>query len=250
MLMLPEPETATPEARGPNIIEFLCRPEDEGVIAAPVPARSMLPDWFRRLPAVDPAHLSATNNALTAKRCMPFFDALATGWILPIAATVRLQVSDEGRMVQAGWEFDRVMVSNHASPQVAGHPMQPRPPVKFHNHWTIRTAAGWSCLFLPPLNRPHPAFECVAGIVDTDSYASPVHLPFFATGADGVHVIERGTPLVQVIPFRRADAALCGVVRAETAEEAAARERIFRQTLAAEGWYRREMRDQRRGGGE
>jgi hypothetical protein len=34
-------------------IRFLCAPEDEGVIAPPVPAKSYLPDWFRRLPAVD-----------------------------------------------------------------------------------------------------------------------------------------------------------------------------------------------------
>ncbi|WP_372618911.1 DUF6065 family protein [Falsiroseomonas sp.] len=242
MLIRPNETTAVEASEGPPVIEFLCRAEDEGVIAPPVLAKAMLPDWFRRLPAVDPAHLSATNNGLTAKRCMPFFDALATGWILPLAATVRLQISEGGQSVQAGWEFDRVMVSNHSPPQVAGHPAQPRPPVKFHNHWTTRTAPGWSCLFLPPLNRPNPVFECVAGIVDTDSYASPVHLPFFATGADGVHVIERGTPLVQVIPFRREDAALPGVVRAETGAEAATRERILRQTLASDGWYRREAR--------
>ena len=224
------------------IIVFTCRPGDEGVIAPPVPAKSLLPDWFRKLPAIDRAHLSAANNGLTAKRCMPFFDALATGWILPLAATVRLEIDDEGRTVKAGWEFDRAMVSNHSSPQGAGNPMAPRPPCKFHNHWTIRTAKGWSCLFLPPLNRPNPVFQCVAGIVDTDSYASPVHLPFFATGADGVHVIERGTPLVQIIPFRRADAAIAGEVRAETHEEATIRERIFRRTIAADGWYRREAR--------
>lgn len=224
------------------VITFTCRPEDLGVIAAPVPAKTMLPDWFRHLPAISTAHLSATNNALTAKRCMPFLDALATGWILPLAATVRLQISDNGRTVDAGWEFDRAMVSNHSAPQVAGHPLLPRPPCKFHNHFTIRTRPGWSCLFLPPLNRPNASFACVAGIVDTDTYASPIHLPFFALGDDGVHVIERGTPLVQVIPFRRADAAISGEVRAETPEEAAQREKIYRQTIAAEGWYRREAR--------
>jgi hypothetical protein len=236
------PRAAPTEDGAAPVITFRCRPEDFGVIAPPEPAKALLPDWFRRLPAVDPAQLSVDDNGLTAKRCMPFFDALATGWILPLAATVRLQITDGGQTVHAGWEFDRTMVSNHAPPQVAGHPMQPRPPCKFHNHWTIETAPGWSCLFLPPLNRPHPVFECVAGIVDTDSYASPVHLPFFATGPDGLHVLERGTPLVQVIPFRRADAALPGVVRAETAEEAATREHIRRCTLAADGWYRREAR--------
>ena len=35
------------------------------------------------------------------------------------------------------------MVRNHVRYQVAGNPHQPRPPVKFHNYWTIRTAPGW-----------------------------------------------------------------------------------------------------------
>jgi hypothetical protein len=68
--------------RRPNRIEFLCRPEDKGVIAEPQPAKTYLPDWFRKIPAVDKAHLTPTNTGLTVKRCMPFFDALATGWIL------------------------------------------------------------------------------------------------------------------------------------------------------------------------
>ena len=81
-----------------------------------------------------------------------------------------------------------------------------------------------------------------AGVVDTDTYTALIHLPFFATGPDGVHVIERGTPLVQVIPFRRADAALEGVIRAETHDEKAARQHIHRSTTAAEGWYRTDAR--------
>jgi hypothetical protein len=223
-------------------IEFACAPEDRGVIAEPTPARSALPDWFRRLPAIDRDAQSATNNGLTIKRCMPFLDALSTGWLIPLAATVRIEVADRGRTVNCGWEFDRVMVSNHGAWQVAGNPKDGRPPVKFHNYWTIRTPPGWSCLFLPPLNRPHAAFECLGGVVDTDSYPALIHFPFFATDVEGVHVIERGTPLVQVIPFRRADAALAGVVRAQTEAEIEATRRALRQTEASDGWYRKEAR--------
>lgn len=216
-----------------------------GVIAEPVPAKAALPDWFRKIPAIDKAHLAPTNNGLTVKRCMPFLDALSTGWIIPLAATVRLEVKDGGRTVDAGWEFDRTMVSNHGPHQVAGNPNEPRPPCKFHNYWTIRTPEGWSCLFLPQLNRPHPAFEILAGIVDTDSYRSLIHFPFFASADDGLYVIEKGTPIAQAIPFRRAGAALEGVVRVETQEEGETRERIFRNTIAGEGWYRKEAREKR-----
>jgi hypothetical protein len=226
----------------PAQIEFLCEPRDKGVIAEPVLAKSQLPEWFRRIPAIDRDQLTPTNNGLTVKRCMPFFDALSTGWIIPLAATVRLEVRDGGCTVDAGWEFDRTMVSNHGPHQVRGNPSEPRPPCKFHNYWTIRTPPGWSCLFVAPLNRDHSVFEILAGIVDTDRYTSLVHFPFFMTAPDGLHVVHKGTPVAQVIPFRREDAGIEAVIRAEAPEEGELRQRIFRNTIADDGWYRKEAR--------
>jgi len=225
--------------RQSSAITFLCRPEDEGVIAPPVPAKSHLPDWFRKLPAVSRDQASATNNGLTVKRCMPFLDAMTTGWLVTLAATVRLEITQGGTVVNAGWEFDKTMVSNHGAHQVAGNPKEPSPPCKFHNYWSIRTAPGWSCLFVPPLNRPRQPFECVAGVVDTDSYFAEIHFPFFATAPDGVYTIEKGTPLIQAIPIRRDEALVEAEIRAETEADAAAREKVYRNTLASEGWYRK-----------
>jgi Family of unknown function (DUF6065) len=228
-----------------SVIEFTCEPDDLDVIAAPVRARAAIPDWFRRLPGVDAERLSATNNALTVKRCMPFLDALTIGWIVPLAATVRLEISDDGRSVKAGWEFDRTMVSNHGAHQVTGNPHEPRPPMKFHNYWTIRTAPGWSSLIVPAMNRPSAIVDVLSGVVETDAYTAPINFPFVATGVDGVHTLPQGTPLVQVIPFRRDEERDDGVVRAETTAEAESRRRIQRSTQAGEGWYRRSIRSSR-----
>jgi hypothetical protein len=220
-------------------IEFLCTPEDDGVIAPPVASKAHLPDWFRKLPPVDKDHYGTADTGLTVKRCMPFLDAMMTGYILPLAATVRLEIRDNGQTVTAGWDFDKTMVSNHAQHQVAGHPGASSPPCKFHNYWTIRTPKGWSCLFVPLLNRANPVFEPVAGIVDTDTYTAPIHFPFFARAADGIYELEKGTPIVQVIPFRRDTTALEMSVRAEQPADAAERKRVFRSTLASPGWYRK-----------
>ncbi|MGE0241066.1 MAG: hypothetical protein AB7F09_20970 [Parvibaculaceae bacterium] len=253
----PAPDERADGGTGESTIDFLCDPQDLGVIAEPVPAKLAMPDWFKRLPAIDAAAVSATNNGLTVKRCMPFLDAMTLGFILPLAATTRLEIKEGGKTVEAGWEFDKIMVSNHGSHQVAGHPLADRPPMKFHNYWTIKTPPGWSALFVAPLNRAPLPVTIVAGVVDTDSYHSLINFPFFATGSDGVHVLEKGTPLVQVIPFRRADAALepslgravagaldCSV-RSETCEESRARETIRRNTIAGEGWYRKFARAKR-----
>jgi hypothetical protein len=230
----------------PTII-FRCAPEDEGVIAPPVPARGYLPRWFKKLPAIDETQLSNSDTGLTIKRCMPFLDAMGEGWILPLAATVRLEIAEGGTRVDAGWDFDRTMVSNHGMHQVRGNPWEDRPPCKFHNYWTIETPPGWSCLFVDPLNRPNGIFEVLAGVVDTDTYRAPIHFPFFATGKDGLYTIEKGSPLVQVIPFRRDSAALPAEIRAERPEEAADRAKILRNTRAGDGWYRTEARAPRKG---
>lgn len=227
------------------IITFTCAPGDLDVIAAPVPARAWLPDWFRKLPPVDDSVIGLNNNGLTVKRCLPFLDAMTTGWLIPLPATVRLQVSQGGTRVDAGWDFDRPLVSYHGAHQVKGNPNGARPACKFHNFWTITTPPGWSCLFTSPLNRPNGLVEVVAGIVDTDTYRAPVHFPFFVTGEDGLHVIEKGAPIVQVIPFRRDSAAIAAEIRAETPAEAAKRDKVHRSTRASAGWYRVSARAKR-----
>ncbi|MFN3844684.1 MAG: hypothetical protein ACK4RZ_02545 [Paracoccaceae bacterium] len=222
----------------PATVRFSCDPGDDGVIAPPVAAKSYLPDWFRKLPPVDPDVESPTNTGLTIKRCLPFLDAMTTGWIIPLPATVRLEISEGGTKVDSGWDFDRPLVASHGMHQVKGNPMGARPPCKFINFWTITTPPGWSCLFVNPLNRPNGVFEVVAGVVDTDTYRSPIHFPFFATGEDGLYTIEKGSPLVQIIPFKRDATQLAPDIGPERPDEAAVRKKILRNTQAGAGWYR------------
>ncbi len=75
-------------------ITFTCRPEDEGVITPPVRAKTVLPEWFRKLPAVTEDKVSPTDSGLTVKRCMPFLDAMMAGWVIGLPATVRMEIAD------------------------------------------------------------------------------------------------------------------------------------------------------------
>ena len=62
-----------------------------------------------------------------------------------------------------------------------------------------------------------------------------MNLPFVALAGDGVHTLAKGTPLAQIIPFRRDGAAVQAVMRAETEHEEAERDRILRNTIAGAG---------------
>lgn len=187
------------------VIEFLCHPEDKGVIPEPYPARKLMPDWFKSLqPKIDGKNLLENS---TIKRCAPFLDAMTAGWIIPLAADVQFMTNDDGSGVNYKWSFYRTMVENHAPQQIAGHPHLPRPPMKFMNYWGIRVPSGYSVMFMPPMNRIDPRFQCISGIVDCDLYEEFINFPFFFTQDNFTGILKQGTPLVQVIPFRR-DAAI------------------------------------------
>ena len=183
-------------------IRFLCATEDEGVIAPPVPARDYLPDWFRKLPAVDETMASKSDTGLTIKRCMPFLDAMTTG----DPALGRYGPSRHPRrrgMGRGGLGFRQ----NHGQqPRLAPGARQPlgqAPAAQVPQLLDDRDAAGME---LPDDRPAEPAERRLRGAFGgsgTDTYRSLIHFPFFATGPDGLHVIEKGSPLVQVIPFRR-----------------------------------------------
>jgi len=84
-------------------------------------------------------------------------------------------------------------------------PGMPAPPVKFINHWVVKTAPGWSTLFIPLVNNSltNSHFTCLGGLVDTDKYSKEVNFPavWHTSNFDG-H-LPAGTPLVVAIPIKR-----------------------------------------------
>ena len=77
---------------------------------------------------------------------------------------------------------------------------------KILNPWIITTPPGYSTLFVPPLNNSDDRFSIIAGIVDTDTFKNEINFPIVING-DKYEIldtiIERGTPYVQCIPFKR-----------------------------------------------
>lgn len=186
--------------RAPTV-EFLCFKEDAGVIPEPQPARKFLPDWFKNLPPYVEGGGRVYNS--TIKRCAPFLDAMSIGWVIPLAADVEFVTNDDASGVTYRWTHYREMVQNHGQAQVAGHPDNPKPPMKFLNWWIMRVPKDYSLLFVPPLNRPDPRFECISGLVDADNYLEFINFPFFFKQPNYTGLVKQGTPLVQVIPIHR-----------------------------------------------
>jgi hypothetical protein len=176
----------------------------EGVYPPPVPAIGMAPQFYR---AIKPL-ASEDPPTGTVKRCVPFLDALSAGFIIPLWADLYVRTSGGAvRMAFPAGLAQPESLGIHGHEQIPGHPLADRPysrdVLKFNSPWVIETEPGVSCLFTSPFNHFEQRFKIIDGIVDTDTYYNNVNLPFLWTGGDADYIIPKGTPLVQVIPFRR-----------------------------------------------
>ena len=76
--------------------------------------------------------------------------------------------------------------------------------MKFENPWAIKTKKGWSCYIKAPAGHFGQQIEILEGVVDSDAYQLPISFPFVWKGdKQGDYFIPKGTPLIQVIPFKR-----------------------------------------------
>ena len=183
-------------------LKFYCDDRKTGVIPEPYQSRKVMPDWYKKLPNY--ANREDTGMEIpTLKRCPPFLDALSTGWIIPLAADITVKVVDNGAGVTWETDFFDSIFEHHNLVQISTHPNFPTIPIKVINHWIVETPPGWSCLFVPPLNRPDDIFDLFSGIVETDKYFEYINFPGFLKMREGSFTIKRGHPLMQVIPFKR-----------------------------------------------
>lgn len=177
---------------------------------APVQASKLIPDWYKKIPTYinenikEPLHPEGGVN-LTVKPCIPFLDALTTGYMIVTSADILVSHSQPHRL---NWEVSWTVVSIHGNNQVNPMPIQheyEKDPFKFECVYGIQTPPGYSLLFTHPLNRYDLPFITFSGIVDTDTYGyAPVNLPFILR-KDFEGIIKKGTPIAQVIPIKRED---------------------------------------------
>lgn len=187
-------------------IKFSCEDRHFGAFPQPTPAAKQMPKFFKDLKP----QANDDVKTGTAKRCMPMVDAFSAGFIIPMWSDVRVIAHGdtldihfpEGSMLSEG-------VLAHKTEQLPKHPFSDTPLgqllLRWINPWLIETEPGYSCLFTSPLNHMETRFKILDGVVDTDMYYNNVNFPFIWTAPDGEYLIKRGTPFVQVIPFKRED---------------------------------------------
>lgn len=227
-----------------NVIEFFCEPENFGAIPAPVPAGKHVPEWFKRIPTHTSERDQFGGKAMSAKKCVPLIDAMTLGYIIPLAADVNVRTNRDCSLIEAAETPFGEVIQFHSGAQLggAGGPTKGGPAIKFINQWVVKTAPGWSTLFIPPINTGEKRFTCLGGLVDTDRYPKLVNFPALWHTPDYDGVVEAGTPLVVAIPVQRSRMAASPVVRAMTDRERREIQRIERAQDSRAHVYSKELR--------
>jgi hypothetical protein len=173
---------------------------------------SSIPQWYKdspqfvsnqKTPSLIPNFPTATNS--TYKRCSPFLDALSSGYTITLPADLQIFRRPDGNPFFA-WRYENLnMVSHHNDEQFEGFEIPDRfnkKVFKWEFRFQVETPPGYSCVFTHPMNRLDLPFQTLSGVVDTDGYPLAVLLPFVIE-KDFEGIIDAGTPIAQIIPFKR-----------------------------------------------
>ena len=171
----------------------------------PKPAFTCIPEWYKNLSSYmgeEKRPDGQGSTSATIKRCMPVFDAITNGYIL--FTPVDVWISQQNGQPWYEWpSFGPIQF--HPIEQAPNYPKRGGHEVsypKWTNPWGIKTEPGYSVLFIQPLHR-ESVFTILPGIVDTDTYDAPVNFPFVLNDITYKGIIPAGTPMAQVIPFKR-----------------------------------------------
>jgi hypothetical protein len=191
------------------------QPYDEYVQAAqsaPVSASECIPDWYKKLPRF----VGNSDKPIKAlgrkdlKMCVPFRDAMVTGYMVLLPAEIEVCISNDGDVdifYNQQLPFKLAHKRGPLDEQNQGYGM-PHPigtvPIMFA--WGalfgIGTNKSDSVLITHPLNRHDLPFVTTSGIIDSGYDDKAGNIPFFIKeGFTGI--IPKGTPIAQVIPFKR-----------------------------------------------
>jgi hypothetical protein len=197
-----------------NIIKFNLVDEIE-YANVPKPSKNYIPDWYKKLKPFTSGDYTLNtvgvndkySSQKTAKKCVPFLDTMTSGYMLETWCDIEVKEKDMlgEKSFEIGWlELDWHMIEPRAeTPGLGAPPGYFSSPVSLKTPYYIKTPPGYSILLTQPFNRFDLPFFALSGIVDTDKHPLfPGSFPIYVK-RNSYGVIPKGTPIVQIIPFKR-----------------------------------------------
>lgn len=161
--------------------------------------KSSWPEWFKNRP----------RGPGTLGNCAGVQDILSVGFTFRLPAAVTIRPSPNGDDWEARWEAPNSPLdidsftyeSVGECPATEGRLVPEGRFLKIVNPWLVKTAPGWSTLFMPPAWQSHQEWVIMPGVVHTDYY----HHANWVINVyrDGKFTIPAGTPICQAVTFPR-----------------------------------------------
>jgi hypothetical protein len=173
----------------------------------PVPAVSVLPEWFKRLKTDD----HQDQNFSTVKQCKGVWDILSMGYVFLWPFDVEIFKHENGKL-------DIVKSRTKSHDDFEPHPhiqLEGYQDINFQNQergvqkvltpYKIKTPEGTSIMVIQPPYRPDLKTTAMPGIIDSDTFYGDFNILFTINDISGKRKIKirAGTPLAQIIPFKR-----------------------------------------------
>lgn len=178
------------------------------VCPKPYPATAAIPQWWKDQkpywvspdnPNGNKILLNNRESNASWKKCTPMLDSLGLGYIIPLWADV--QVTFENGYQVLKWRVSNPVFEIHGGDGIE-KPEGYNEVFKFINKWTPKLPKGYSLLVTNPIGYPNSPFKAINGIIDYDKSTHMLAPPVFLK-KDFEGIIEKGTPIVQVFPFKR-----------------------------------------------
>jgi len=178
------------------------------VCPKPYPASAAIPKWWKDKGLYQQGPNNESVNKLIVKngesnvswkKCTPMLDALCFGYIIPLWADV--QVTFENGFQSINWRMSQNVFENHGGEGIE-KPEGYNQVFKFINNWVPKLPKGYSLFITSPIGYPNNPFKAISGVIDYDKSNHPLLAPMFLK-SDFEGIVEKGTPMIQIIPFKR-----------------------------------------------
>jgi hypothetical protein len=175
------------------------------------PAKSYIPEWYKKTEVVYGGGKELINlnsfgiGSKTIKACVPFLDAMLTGYTIELEQDIQVTTQKDGNQF-IGWGEDEIQpVQIRALETLGKFPIgseYTNQAWAWKSPYNIKTPSGYSILISHPINRLDLPFTTLSAVVDSDTVLNNGNIPFLIK-KDFEGIIPAGTPIVQVFPFKR-----------------------------------------------
>lgn len=164
-------------------------------VPSPMASKLIIPQWYK--------NIKPTNN-LNVKNCIPYLDTLSSGYIQLTWEDLYVTNKDGKLNVYINSETNVPLFNVREKSDITIGENFYKTEFVWHRHWAVKLPEGYSALVTHPLNRYDLPFVTLSGIVDFDQYhhTKTGNLPFYIY-KDFQGIIPKGTPMFQIIPFKR-----------------------------------------------